>query len=97
MGGDTNISLSHCQQISVQMAHHQKHHTDCTGKTSAMQSLLKMFNLSNTPTVPLGDDELSAEADEPPDDQVSPLTPVATGDTIYTDPWRLAISAGSHC
>ena len=39
-----------------------------------MQSLLKIFSLSNAPTVPLGDDELSAEADEPPDDQVSPLT-----------------------
>ncbi|KAJ9615616.1 hypothetical protein H2200_001691 [Cladophialophora chaetospira] len=48
-----------------------------------MQSLLKIFSLSNAPTVPLDDDELSAEADEPPDDQVSPLTSVATKDTIY--------------
>jgi hypothetical protein len=42
-----------------------------------MQSLLKIFNLSNNaPTaVPLGEDELSAEADEPPDDQLSPLRP----------------------
>ncbi|EXJ86957.1 hypothetical protein A1O3_03911 [Capronia epimyces CBS 606.96] len=38
-----------------------------------MQSLLKMFNLSNAPTVPLDDDELSGEADEPPDDRICPL------------------------
>ncbi|KIY03349.1 uncharacterized protein Z520_00040 [Fonsecaea multimorphosa CBS 102226] len=48
-----------------------------------MQSLLKMFNLSNAPTVPLGDDELSADADEPPDDQVSPLTIVSTREALY--------------
>ncbi|KEF59721.1 uncharacterized protein A1O9_04567 [Exophiala aquamarina CBS 119918] len=33
-----------------------------------------MFNLSNAPTVPLDEDELSSEADEPPEDQLSPLT-----------------------
>ncbi|KIW92111.1 uncharacterized protein Z519_07095 [Cladophialophora bantiana CBS 173.52] len=48
-----------------------------------MQSLLKMFSLSNAPTVPLGDDELSADADEPPDDQVSPLTIVHTPEALY--------------
>ncbi|EXJ74269.1 uncharacterized protein A1O5_02565 [Cladophialophora psammophila CBS 110553] len=48
-----------------------------------MQSLLKMFSLSNAPTVPLGDDELSADADEPPDDQVSPLTIVPTREALY--------------
>ncbi|OQV08417.1 hypothetical protein CLAIMM_12695 [Cladophialophora immunda] len=48
-----------------------------------MQSLLKMFNLSNAPTLPLGDDELSADADEPPDDQVSPLTIVPTREALY--------------
>lgn len=48
-----------------------------------MQSLLKIFSLSNAPTVPLDDDELGAEPDEPPDDQVSPLSTVATRDTFY--------------
>lgn len=56
------------------MAHHQKHPNDTRRKNSTMQSLFKMFNLSNAPTVPLDEDELSAEADEPPDDQISPLT-----------------------
>ncbi|OAP63467.1 hypothetical protein AYL99_02694 [Fonsecaea erecta] len=42
-----------------------------------------MFNLSNAPTVPLGDDELSADADEPPDDQISPLTATATREALY--------------
>ncbi|ETI25773.1 hypothetical protein G647_02547 [Cladophialophora carrionii CBS 160.54] len=48
-----------------------------------MQSLLKIFKMSNTPTVPLDDDELGAEPDEPPDDQVSPLTSVAPHVTLY--------------
>ncbi|KIW16994.1 hypothetical protein PV08_04185 [Exophiala spinifera] len=38
-----------------------------------MQSLLKMFNFSNAPTVALSDDEVSAEADEPPDDHLASL------------------------
>ncbi|KIW83649.1 hypothetical protein Z517_02895 [Fonsecaea pedrosoi CBS 271.37] len=65
------------------MAHHQKHQMDATRRGSAMQSLLKMFSLSNAPTVPLGDDELSADADEPPDDHVSPLTVVPTREAAY--------------
>ncbi len=65
------------------MAHHQKHQTDDSRRTSAMQSLLKIFSLSNAPNVPLDDDEPSAEADEPPDDQISPLTSVATRETLY--------------
>jgi len=56
------------------MAHHQKHQTDSHRRSSGFQSLLKMFNLSNAPTVPLDEDELSSEADEPPEDQLSPLT-----------------------
>ncbi|KIW65786.1 hypothetical protein PV04_08011 [Phialophora macrospora] len=65
------------------MAHHQKHQTDASRRNSAMQSLLKIFNMSNAPTVPLDDDELGAEPDEPPDDQVSPLTPLGSNATLY--------------
>ncbi|KIV85761.1 hypothetical protein PV11_01421 [Exophiala sideris] len=54
------------------MAHHQKHQTDHR-RGSAMQSLLKMLNLSTAPTVAVAEDEVSAEADEPPDDQITPL------------------------
>lgn len=44
-----------------------------------------MFNLSNNaPTVALGDDELSADADEPPDDQISPLTTLPQKETFYS-------------
>lgn len=43
-----------------------------------------MFNLSNAPTVPLGDDELNGEPDEPPDDEISPLRAVfSRDDTAY--------------
>lgn len=39
-----------------------------------MQNLLKMFHISNEPTVlPLGEDDLNGEADEPPDDRLTPL------------------------
>lgn len=56
------------------MAHHQKHQADAARRGSAIQNLLKMFNISTAPTVPTGDDDVPAEADEPPDDQISPLT-----------------------
>jgi len=67
------------------MAHHQKHQTDSRRRSSAIQNLLKMFNLSNAPTVPLDEDDLSSEADEPPEDQLSPLTtiPVSKTDSFY--------------
>ncbi|KAK5052591.1 hypothetical protein LTR84_002456 [Exophiala bonariae] len=67
------------------MAHHQKHQVDSRRRGSAIQSLLKMFNLSNAPTVPLDDEELSSEADEPPEDELSPLTtlPVTHGNPLY--------------
>lgn len=44
-----------------------------------------MFNLSNAPTVPLDEEELSSEADEPPEDQLSPLVtiPFSQADPIY--------------
>ncbi|KAG9769028.1 hypothetical protein KCU88_g7017, partial [Aureobasidium melanogenum] len=48
-----------------------------------MQSLLKMFNLSNAPTVPLDEEELSGEADEPPDDRLSPLNTQFSRDALY--------------
>jgi hypothetical protein len=48
-----------------------------------MQSLLKIFNLSNAPTVPLDEDDLNADADEPPDDQISPLTPIVARESQY--------------
>ncbi|EXJ88166.1 hypothetical protein A1O1_05094 [Capronia coronata CBS 617.96] len=49
-----------------------------------MQSLLKMFNLSNAPTVPLDEEELSGEADEPPDDQICPLNTQFSRDGSYS-------------
>jgi Protein of unknown function (DUF2457) len=57
------------------MAHHQhQHQRNDTRRLSAVQSLLKMFHLSNEPTVlPLSEEDLNGEADEPPDDQLSPL------------------------
>ena len=57
-----------------------------------MQSLLKMFNLSNTPTVPLGDDELNGEPDEPPDDEISPLRTVFPKDETAYNKSRPTIS-----
>lgn len=48
-----------------------------------MQSLLKMFNLSNAPTVPLDDEDLSGEADEPPDDRICPLNTQFHRDGLY--------------
>jgi hypothetical protein len=66
------------------MAHHQQQQADGSTRTSTMQSLLKMLNPFNTPTVPLGDDELNGEPDEPPDDEISPLRSVfSRDDTIY--------------
>jgi len=62
------------------MAHHQKQQADAKRRGSAVQSLLKMFNLSNAPRVPLGEEEVAGEADEPPDDQLVPLE----RETIYT-------------
>ena len=52
------------------MAHRQ--HDNKRGQ-SAIQNLLNMFHLTNTPTIPIGDDDLNGEADEPPDDEVSSL------------------------
>ena len=67
------------------MAHHQQQQADGTRRTSAMQNLLKMFHLSTAPTLPLGDDELAGEPDEPPDDQISPLrSAFARDDSTYT-------------
>lgn len=44
-----------------------------------------MLNPFNTPTVPLGDDELNGEPDEPPDDEISPLRTVfIRDDTAFT-------------
>ena len=48
------------------MAHHQHQRPEGTRRSSAMQSLLKMFNLSNAPTLASSDEE-HAEVDEPPD------------------------------
>ena len=48
-----------------------------------MQSLLKMFTLSNTPTVLLDEDEPSTEADEPPDDHISPLTSILSNGALH--------------
>lgn len=39
-----------------------------------MQALFKMLSLSNAPTVAMADDDVAADVDEPPDDQISPLT-----------------------
>lgn len=38
-----------------------------------MQSLLKMLSFSNAPTVAIAEDDVAAEADEPPDDRLSAL------------------------
>lgn len=56
------------------MAHHQKQQADASRRGSAIQSLLKMLNISAAPTVPVGDEDVPADPDEPPDDQLSPLS-----------------------
>lgn len=54
------------------MAHHQ--HDYERRQTSGLHALLKLFRLSNAPTVVADDEEdVPADADEPPDDQISPL------------------------
>ena len=53
------------------MAHHQY---EGRQRQSGLQGLLKMFRLTSAPTVAQeGEEDLAAEADEPPDDQLSPL------------------------
>ncbi len=49
-----------------------------------MQSLLKMFNLSTAPTVALADEEISSEADEPPDNRLRPLREQPQRHTVYS-------------
>jgi len=66
------------------MAHHQ--HQNDRRQTSGLFTLLNLFRLSNTPTVAVdGEEDVAAEADEPPDDQISPLQVVFPNkhDTIY--------------
>lgn len=54
------------------MAHHQ--HNTNRGQTGGIQGLLKLFRISNSPTLELdGEDDIPGEADEPPDDRISPL------------------------
>lgn len=48
-----------------------------------MQSLFKLFTTSTAPTVPTGEDEVADEADEPPDDCLSPLPPSFHRDASY--------------
>ncbi len=64
------------------MAHHQ--HNTNRGH-SGLQSILRLFSLSNTPTLPAeGEDYITGEADEPPDDQISPLnTTFIPQDSLY--------------
>lgn len=51
-----------------------KYQQEDNRRHSAIQNLLKMFHISNTPTVPLNSEEdMSGEAEEPPDEPVSPL------------------------
>jgi hypothetical protein len=66
------------------MAHHQ--HQNDRRQTGGLYSFLNLFRLSNTPTVAVdGEEDVAAEVDEPPDDQVSPLQDVFPHkhDTIY--------------
>lgn len=66
------------------MAHHQ--HDNDRRQTSGLHAFLKLFRLSNAPTVaPDGEEDVVADADEPPDDQISPLQSVFPNkhDTIY--------------
>jgi hypothetical protein len=66
------------------MAHHQ--HQNDRRQTGGLYTLLNLFRLSNTPTVAVdGEEDVAAEADEPPDDQISPLQAVFPNklDTIY--------------
>ena len=51
-----------------------------------------MFNISTAPTVPTGDDDVAAEADEPPDDQLSPLQSPFPKDSL----WSKAASKPSY-
>ena len=54
------------------MAHHQ--HDNDRRQIGGLQTFLNLFRLSNTPTVVAdGEEDVTADADEPPDDQISPL------------------------
>jgi hypothetical protein len=66
------------------MAHHQ--HQNDRRQTGGLYNLLNLFRLSNTPTVAVdGEEDIAAEADEPPDDQISPLQDLFPNkyDTVY--------------
>ena len=67
------------------MAHHQ--HDNDRRQTGGLQAFLKLFRLNNAPTTAAadGEEDAIAEADEPPDDQISPLQSVFPNkhDTIY--------------
>ena len=39
-----------------------------------MENFLKMLRITNTPTVPVGDEETANDVDEPPDDKLSEMT-----------------------
>ncbi len=66
------------------MAHHQKRQADAARRGSAIQSLLKMFNISTDSTVSTGEEDVPAEADEPPDDQLSPLQSPYPKDSVFS-------------
>jgi Protein of unknown function (DUF2457) len=66
------------------MAHHQ--HDNDRRQIGGLHTFLKLFRLSNAPTVAVdGDEAVIADADEPPDDEISPLRSVFPNkhDTIY--------------
>jgi Protein of unknown function (DUF2457) len=67
------------------MANHQQ---DNNRRQSAIQNLLNMFHLSNTPTVPLNsEEEVGGDVDEPPDEPLSPLRLNHTATQAQTKPY----------
>lgn len=65
------------------MAHHQKEQADAQRRSSAVQNLLKMFTLSNAPTVSTCEEDVASDSDEPPDDVLSPLRITIPKDRSY--------------
>lgn len=56
---------------------------DASRRGSAIQNFLKMFSLTNTPTLPVGEEE-AGETDEPPDDHFPILNNTTHRESMYS-------------